>query len=107
MARATYPLFPTDDGWPYPDTPPGEVLQMPAPDDDPDLDALELQVDPRAFADLSPTELEILERRFGLDGDPQSMKELARGLGCSRAEAREHLGRALEKVRARLEALDP
>jgi hypothetical protein len=35
------------------------------------------------------------------------MKEHARGLGCSRAEAREHLGRALEKVRARLEALDP
>jgi DNA-directed RNA polymerase sigma subunit (sigma70/sigma32) len=106
MARATYPLFPTDDGWPYPDSPPDEALHRPAADDV-DLDALELQVDPRAFADLSPVERTTLERRFGLDCEPQSMKELARGLGCSRAEARDHLGRALGKVRARLEALDP
>ena len=47
----TLPLFPTDDGWPYPD-----AALEPAVDDDIDLDALELRFDPHAYSDL--TELE-------------------------------------------------
>jgi DNA-directed RNA polymerase specialized sigma24 family protein len=106
MARSTYPLFPTDDGWPYPDAPADEA-GVGVVDDDLDLDALELQVDPRAFGDLSPVECDALTRRYGFDCDAESMKELARSLGCSHAEARDHLGRALDKVRARLVTLDP
>jgi hypothetical protein len=105
VSRATYPLFPTDDGWPYPDVPADE-LGVTCADDDVDLDALELEVDPRAFADLSPVEHEALSRRFGLCRSPESMKELARSLGCSHAEAADHLGCALAKVRARLVATD-
>ena len=50
MARSTHPLFPTDDGWPYPDAPADEA-QATVGDDEIDLDALELQVDPRAFGE--------------------------------------------------------
>ncbi len=106
MARSTHPLFPTDDGWPYPDSPADEARAT-VGDDDIDLDALELQVDPRAFGDLSPVERDAVTRRYGFDCDAESMKELARSLGCSHAEARDHLGRALDKVRSRLAMLDP
>jgi DNA-directed RNA polymerase sigma subunit (sigma70/sigma32) len=106
MARSTFPLFPTDDGWPYPD---GATVMMsgvePVADDEIDLDALELRADPHAFDALSPIEYEALVRRFGLDGQPESMKELCRDLGCTHAEAREVLGRAIDKMRTRLTEL--
>jgi DNA-directed RNA polymerase sigma subunit (sigma70/sigma32) len=103
MARATFPLFPSDDGWPYPDA----VAAMtgrhePMADDDIDLDALELRADPHAFDALSPAEYEVLSRRFGLHGPPESMKQLSHGLGYSHAETRELLGRAIDKMRTRL-----
>lgn len=105
MARATFPLFPTDDGWPYPD---GASLLLegvePVVDDEIDLDALELRADPHAFDALSPIEYEVLTRRFGLHGPPTSMKDLCRDRGWTHAEAREVLGRAIDKMRARLAA---
>ncbi len=103
--HSTYPLFPTDDGWPYPDGPLAEAAD-PIADDDIDLDALELRADPHVFADLTPREHEVLSLRFGLRGPALSMKELSRALGCSHADARECLGRAIDKVRARLTAGD-
>jgi DNA-directed RNA polymerase sigma subunit (sigma70/sigma32) len=106
MSRSTYPLFPTDDGWPYPDSPADEA-SAPTDDGELDLDALELQVDPRPFSELSPVECDALTRRYGFDCDPESMKEVARSLGCSHAQARDHLGRALDKIRARLAVVDP
>ncbi|MGH9030671.1 MAG: hypothetical protein ACRDY4_05265 [Acidimicrobiia bacterium] len=103
MARSTFPLFPTDDGWPYPD---GATMMRggvePLDDDEIDLDALELRADPHAFDALSPVEYEALARRFGLHGPPESMKELSHGLGYTHAEAREVLGRAIDKMRTRL-----
>jgi hypothetical protein len=103
VARSTYPLFPTDDGWPYPD---GAAVVMggvePVADDEIDLDALELQADPHVFDALSPAEYDLLSRRFGLHGQPESMKELAHDLGRSHAEVRELLGRAIDKMRTRL-----
>lgn len=101
--RSTHPLFPTDEGWPYPDTdgeaamrPPGSTF-----DDDVDLDALQLVANVHAFDGLSPVEREVLDRRFW---QGESMKELARGLGCSHAEATAVLGQAVDKMRSRLEA---
>jgi len=97
--RSTLPLFPTDDGWPYPDT---LGAAEPVADDPIDLDQLELRVDPHAFADLTEWERYAVAHRYGLDGPACSMKELARQLECSHAEARDLLGGALDKLRQRL-----
>ena len=98
MHRSTLPLFPTDDGWPYPDGAPLEPLV----DDNIDLDALELRFDPHAYSDLTELEYFVVTHRYGLDGPPCSMKDLARELKCSHAEARDVLGSALGKLRTRL-----
>ncbi len=100
--RSTLPLFPTDDGWPYPD--PGIGATEPTADEDIDLDALELRADPHAFADLTEVEQFAIAHRFGFDGPPCSMKHLARELGCTHADAREVLGGAIDKLRTRLSA---
>jgi hypothetical protein len=107
---SSLPLYPTDDGWPYPDAPASE-LGAPryvgfdrSADDDVDLDLLELRVDPHAYADLTELEFFAVSWRYGV-GDhcaPHSMKELATELGCNRAEARAVLGGALDKLRRRL-----
>jgi DNA-directed RNA polymerase sigma subunit (sigma70/sigma32) len=104
------PLFPTDDGWPYPDiafsefgaSQLGPIEQV--ADDDVDLDLLELRVDPHAYSDLTELEYFAVSWRYGV-GDgcaPHSMKELASELGCNHAEARTVLGGALDKLRHRL-----
>ena len=97
---ASLPLFPTDDGWPYPDVTVPEL----AADDDIDLDLLELQVDPHAYADLTELEYFAVSWRYGVGGTgtPHSMKDLALELDCNHAEAREVLGAALDKLRRRL-----
>jgi DNA-directed RNA polymerase sigma subunit (sigma70/sigma32) len=98
MHRSTLPLFPTDDGWPYPDAAPLE----PVIDDDIDLDVLELRFDPHAYSDLTELEYFVVAHRYGLGGPPCSMKDLARELECTHAEARDLLGGALDKLRTRL-----
>lgn len=98
MRPSTLPLYPTDDGWPYPES----ARFEPVVDDAIDLDALELRCDPHAFSDLTELELFVVSHRYGIDGPARSMKELARDLGCTHAEAREVLGRALVKLRTRL-----
>ena len=98
LARGNHRLPATDESWPYPDLEDG-----PAADDEVDLDALELRVDPRAYTGLSPDEREVLFLRFGLtDGRPRSMKEISRVLEVTHGEARELLGHAIEKVRTRV-----
>lgn len=92
----------SDESWPYPDVE-GEL----AADDEVDLDLLELRADPRAYSALDPYEREVLFLRFGLgDGVARSMKEISHSLGITHAEAKEVLGRAIDKVRYRLLALD-
>ncbi len=101
---ASLPLFPTDDGWPYPDAPASELGFAHVVVDDVDLDLLELRADPHAYADLTELEWFAVSWRYGV-GDgcaPHSMKELASELGCNRTEAREVLGGALDKLRHRL-----
>jgi hypothetical protein len=92
------PLFPSDDGWPYPDS----VGFEPVADDDVDLDLLELRVDPHAYADLTELEYVAVAWRYGLGVSPHSMREVAFELGCDRAEAQVVLGGALDKLRRRL-----
>jgi len=95
--RSTLPLFPTDDGWPYPDAERPELVA-----DAPDLDALEL-LGPHAYDTLTSVERAALCFRFGLQGsNALSMKELGPVLGCSRAEAGVVLGRAIDKMRMQL-----
>jgi len=108
MATSTLPLYPTDDGWPYPDRT-GDVASDVAADDEIDLDALELRVDRHAFADLTELEHYVVCRRYGLPNGspplaPASMKQLARDLECTHAEVAVVLGCALDKLRTRLTA---
>ena len=98
LARGIHRLPSVDESWPYPD-----AEDEPAADDEVDLDVLELRVDPRAYMSLDSVEREVLFLRFGLsDGRARSMKEIARALGVTHADARELLGRAIEKVRTRV-----
>jgi DNA-directed RNA polymerase sigma subunit (sigma70/sigma32) len=95
-------VWPSDDGWPYPDDDERE--------DSTDLDA---EVDdelvsihalaPHLLDGLTPLEREVLTARFGLDGrPPRSMKELQRTCGVPRADLRSALGDGLAKVRSHL-----
>ena len=94
---STLPLFPTDDGWPYPDATGVDLVA-----DVPDLDALEL-LGPHSFDALTSEERDALFSHFGLRGrHALSMKQLAPALGCTRAEARALLGSAIDKVRVQL-----
>jgi DNA-directed RNA polymerase sigma subunit (sigma70/sigma32) len=98
VARGNHRLPSSDESWPYPDRE-GE----PAMDDELDLDILELRADPRAYADLTPGEREVLFLRFGLrDGMARSMKEIGHRLDLTHTETRDMLGRAIDKVRDRL-----
>ena len=109
---SSLPLFPTDDGWPYPDLGTSAYIASelgsfePTVDDDVDLDLLELRVDRHAYADLTEMEYFAVSWRYGV-GDhssPHSMKELASELGCNHTEARDLLGGALDKLRRRLQS---
>lgn len=110
MARSTLPLYPSDDGWPYPDESPEGPPETHgldptgtwSSDDDVDLDRLELIADPRAWDGLDARERHVVEARFGFDGPRSSMRELAAELGCTRTEAADVLGGAIDKLRVRL-----
>jgi len=96
MFRSTLPLFPTDDGWPYPDgIDRGEAVEL-----DVDVDALSLGG--RTFDTLTPLERDVLLRRFGFGCPAESMRELAASMHCSRSEAAQVLGQAINKVRVAL-----
>ena len=98
LARGNHRLPSADESWPYAD-----IEDEQASDDEVDLDVLELRVDPRAYVGLDAAEREVLFLRFGLsDGQARSMKEIGRKLGITHSEARELLGRAIEKVRTRV-----
>ncbi|HVW32057.1 MAG TPA: sigma factor-like helix-turn-helix DNA-binding protein [Acidimicrobiia bacterium] len=98
LARGNHRLPSVDESWPYAD-----IEDEVAADDEVDLDVLELRVDPRAYLGLEADEREVLFLRFGLsDGRARSMKEIGRALGITHSQARELLGRAIEKVRTRV-----
>ena len=90
-------LWPSEDGWPYPDAGP----ELTDPSGDPDEDLLSLHARcPHLFDGLDDLEHRVVFRRYGLDGQPpRSMKELGTELGLSRTELREVLGSGLQKLR--------
>ncbi len=89
-----------DESWIYPDH--DSLLDFASHDcQDPtnDDDLLELRTDPFVFASLTPDEFHIINRRYGFDGEGESMKQIAHDLGVTHAEAKEILSNALSKVR--------
>lgn len=102
-------LWPSDDGWPYPDGPAAgrEALADPAdPDAAPDDDLLVLlAMPPHLFDTLSPVERQVITAHYGLNGaKARSMKELHVDLDMTRADVREALACALAKLRTTLTA---
>ena len=92
--------WPTEDGWPYPDT----VGELPDLDSETDDDLLCLRVPPpHLYDDLDPLERQVIGSRFGLNGVPvRSMKQLQLDTGVCRADLRSALGSGLEKLRTHL-----
>lgn len=95
-------VWPTDDGWPYPDSP-DEAVDL---DGEADDDLLNLTATSEHLLDhLSPLEREVVAARFGLAGQRErSMRELIAATGLPRAELRDALGSGLNKLRIQLRA---
>ena len=93
-------LWPSEDGWPYPDDD-GDLID-PASDIDEDLVSVRSLPD-RVLADLEPLERLLIGARFGLEGhEIRSMKQLHADTGLSRADLRASLGSGLTKLRTQL-----
>jgi RNA polymerase primary sigma factor len=60
--------------------------------------ALERQTLRRALQDLPERERRLLELRFGLEGEPQSLESIGRELGITRERVRQLEGEALAKL---------
>ena|SRR2546423_9167096 len=93
-------FWPTEDGWPYPDTS-RETIDLGSEADD---DLLNLRCPPpHLFDDLDPLERRVISARFGLAGEPVlTMKELHRDTGLPREDLRQALGSGLAKLRTHL-----
>lgn len=92
-------LWPTDDGWPYPDAQ-GETIDLDGTIDD---DALALTAPGHVFDRLEPLERRVIAARYGLGGTPvRTMKQLQAELGLPRDQLRIALGDGLAKLREQL-----
>ncbi len=93
-------LWPSDDGWPYPDVE-GEEASV---DEAFDEDALVLRAaPPHLFDQLEPLERQVVTSHYGLDGSPaRTMKQLHADLGLTRTAVREALASGLAKLRSQL-----
>jgi len=93
-------VWPSEDGWPYPD---GRT-ELPDLDSNMDEDAIVLRgAGSRLFELLEPLERQVITAHYGLDGAaPRSMKELHHETGLPRAELREALAGGLAKLRISL-----
>jgi DNA-directed RNA polymerase sigma subunit (sigma70/sigma32) len=104
LSWITDDTWPSDEGWPYPDS-------------DAELDELEDEVDLAAGTDddlvslhaaslhlfdrLRPVERAVITARYGLDGrEPRSIREIQHELGIPRADLRIALGDGLSKLRS-------
>jgi RNA polymerase primary sigma factor len=70
-------------------------------------DGLRARAVREALADLPERERRILELRFGLDGEPQSLEAIGAELGLTRERIRQLEGEALAKLGGTLGALAP
>lgn len=93
-------VWPSEDGWPYPDTAREWIDPDTAGDDD---DLLSVRVDTRLLDALDPLERRVLAARFGLEGrDVRSVDELHDDLGLTTADVETLLASGLTKLRDRL-----
>jgi RNA polymerase nonessential primary-like sigma factor len=94
-------LWPTEDGWPYPDAL-VDFVDLTGETDD---DLLSLSNDTHLLDSLNPLEREVVTARFGLRGhELRSMKQLHADLGLPRQDIRIALGSGLAKLRTHLSA---
>jgi DNA-directed RNA polymerase sigma subunit (sigma70/sigma32) len=92
--------WPTDDGWPYPDTGP-DVADLDAEADD---DLLSMTVPAGHLLDrLTPLERQVISAHYGFTGAPRSLKQLHSELGLPRSDLRLALGSGLAKLRLQME----
>lgn len=93
-------VWPSEDGWPYPDGRP----ELPDLDSNVDEDAIVLRgAGSRLFELLEPLERQVITAHYGLDGTPpRTMKELHHETGLPRTELREALAGGLAKLRISL-----
>ena len=92
-------VWPSDDGWPYPDTE-RETVDLNSEMDD---DALSVRLTPTLLNSLEPLERVLIASRYGLGGTPiRTMKQLHSDLGLPRDELRNALGSGLAKLRTQL-----
>jgi DNA-directed RNA polymerase sigma subunit (sigma70/sigma32) len=92
-------VWPSDEGWPYPDTI-GEMIDLDAAADD---DVLNVQLALRHLDGLEPLERQLITSRYGIGGTPvRSMKQLHADTGLPRDTLRQALGSGLAKLRDRL-----
>jgi DNA-directed RNA polymerase sigma subunit (sigma70/sigma32) len=92
-------VWPSEDGWPYPDTE-RETIDLSSEVDD---DALSVRLTPTLLNSLDPLERILIASRYGLGGTPiRSMKQLHSDLGLPRDELRNALGSGLAKLRTQL-----
>ncbi|MEY2571378.1 MAG: hypothetical protein QOE63_1728 [Acidimicrobiaceae bacterium] len=99
-------IWPSDEGWPYPDAdaPEGDHEDLADADADTDDDLVSLHAAaPHLLDDLAPLERWVVVARYGLDGRPaRTMRAIQHQLGLPRAELRTALGGALDKLRTRV-----
>jgi DNA-directed RNA polymerase sigma subunit (sigma70/sigma32) len=94
-------VWPTDDGWPYPDSMPDEIDLNGEADDD----LLDLTISSgHLLGALSPLEREVVTARFGLGCPERTMRQLVAQTGLPRSELRDALGSGLAKLRTQLQA---
>jgi len=92
-------VWPSDDGWPYPDTE-RETIDLSGEVDD---DALSVRLTPSLLNSLDPLERVLIASRYGLGGTPvRTMKQLHSDLGLPRDQLRNALGSGLAKLRSQL-----
>lgn len=92
-------VWPSEDGWPYPDTE-RETIDLSSEVDD---DALSVRLTPTLLNSLDPLERVLIASRYGLGGTPiRTMKQLHSDLGLPRDELRNALGSGLAKLRTQL-----
>jgi RNA polymerase primary sigma factor len=70
-------------------------------------DALRARAVREALSDLPEREQRIMELRFGLDGEPQSLEAIGRELHLTRERVRQLEGQALARLSETLGALAP
>jgi DNA-directed RNA polymerase sigma subunit (sigma70/sigma32) len=93
-------LWPSDDGWPYPDAE-FDLVDPSAQEDD---DLLCVRTSPaRLLRDLDVVERQVITARFGLDGKgTRSFEQIQASTGLLPAQALQAMGSGLAKLRTQL-----